>query len=222
MAPVPYNGLTPLQVLPGLTIQNMFDFILLFTELQQEEAILTEDILKVINLLGVSVFQPLEVFRRSYQPLIRRQELEVRNKPEQEDPFAPGYSVSKHQVTSKSAVFKEETLHAAPDHPKTADHQDDPDFDDFIDDIEMESEEEFWGDNEYNPAAKIKKAKIPKTSGSSKSTQESSECVEVILRESQKAQEPCPSLDHVVAPWLRCHQCHQVQKSNVNIHFHDQ
>ena len=43
-------------LLPGLTTQDIFDFILVFTE-EQKEVVLTESIRKVIDTMGVTVFQ---------------------------------------------------------------------------------------------------------------------------------------------------------------------
>jgi len=195
-------------VLPNLKMQHFFDFVLLFTENDSLDVIDNYNNIKVVvDLLDVKIFQSRNVYHDNIKNIAQKVK-EVPNKPNpvqiEDDPFAPGYA-TKHQQPLNEPIKIEKTILSV---DKTKD-PDDPDYDSFIDDDEASDAEEFWGDDEYAPGKSKPKAQR-KALSKDEEESNSQNCVELLLLKNENNSCQEVTLDVVVAPFLKCHDCHQV------------
>jgi hypothetical protein len=191
-------------ILPEVTLQHFLDFVLLFTEAQEEGARMTLETQRVVRLLGVTVFQPPGAFRAG---LVEKQPAAPGPVPGgQEDPFAPGYAARLLAGKERVKVEEAKGLHSVIEVKENVIQ--DPDFeDDFIDDS-GESGDEVWAGGEDYPAGRRGGRRSVKPAPVSA---RSKQCAERLVEE-EGITDTCPvaTLDSVVAPWLKCHHCHQV------------
>ena len=179
-------------VLPGVSTSAFLNLVHLLAE-EQEEGAVAADIIALVHLLGVAIFQDSDTFEATLKR--SPQTLEAWKPGREPDPFAPGYT-SQAPTTSAEDNIKTEG--------KQSDHHDLPDRDsdeEFIDDEDAASEDEVWGEEvDERPKSKRVKESV---------VQEWGEAVVV----GEEVEEPPHTLDTVVAPWLKCHHCHQVGSS---------
>ena len=180
-------------VVPGVSTSTFLTLVHLLAEEQEQEAA-AADILALIHLLGVAIFQTCDTFEANLKR--SPQNIEALEAGREEDPFAPGYA-SKTPTTSAGDNIKTEGEHLEPKSLRDRDSEEE-----FINDDDA-SEDEVWGEEveERPKARRVKEAVV----------QEWGEAVVV----GEEVEEPPDTLDTVVSPWLKCHHCHQVQSSAV-------
>jgi len=196
-------------VIPNLKMQSFFDLVLLFTEKSSMNVKkdISDDIKLVIDVLDVKIFQSSNVFTDSIKCQNQVNFDNQKTKPSQieVDLFAPGYA-SKHQHLIAEPIKVEKNL-VTTDKTKEKD-PDDPDYDSFIDDDDA-SEHEFWGEEEYGPG-KSKSKNQSKVMDADDAKLQSQDCVELLLFKNEHYICHEATLDIVVSPFLKCHDCHQV------------
>lgn len=198
-------------VLPNLKIQNFFDFVLLFTENNSiaSRSNLSDEIRLVVEVLDVKIFQSSIIFSNSIKKRTQnennyKQQTKLDQVEEEDDPFAPGYA-SKHQQLIAEPIKVEKNV-ILEDNTKDPN---DPDYDSFIDDYEASDNDEFWGDDDYAPG-KSKSKSQSKATDDDEAKLQSQNCVELLLFKNEHYICHEATLDIVVSPFLKCHDCHQV------------
>lgn len=193
-------------VIPDLKKHTFKDLIFLFTTDDTGLLIPTDDTALLIQILGVKIFQSSSSFTDSINRQNKVYRTSENTTPKEiHDPFAPGYASKSQNLPAEAIKIEKNTV--LEDQTK---NPNDPDYDSFIDDDEAESEEDFWDDMGFDYTPGKNKSKKQNKSPDQHAKIHNEKCVELLLLKNEHYICHEATLDIVVSPFLKCHDCHQV------------